>query len=170
MSARVPLFLSSLVCFFAIACAPAEQAETAAPAQEPVSTEADEAAIREVMDRWTEYLNTESTDGMMRILTENTNHMGPNEPMLIGQADVRAWFDAIFEPEGAAEFTITTAEVRVAGDWAVGRGSYTSTAPDESGEPATVPGKWVIIFDRGADGAWRAASTIWNIDVPVEAQ
>jgi len=164
MNARAPLYVASLLCFLAVACAPpAEQAEPSGG--EAVSTEADVEAIHAVMERWTVALNTESTDGMLALLTDDTNYMSPNESVIVGQAAVRSWLDGLFAGEGAVEFTIDAVEVRVAGDWAVGRGTYTSTAPAEGGESATVPGKWIIIYERGADGAWRGASTIWNIDV-----
>jgi uncharacterized protein (TIGR02246 family) len=168
MNARATLYLASLFCFLAVACAPpAEQAESSGG--EAVSTEADVEAIRGVMDSWTVGLNTEDTGAMLALLTDNTNHMGPNEPALSGHADVGGWFDATFAEEGAPVFAIETNEVRVAGDWAIGRGVYSFTVTAEDGESATVPGKWMIIFERGADGAWRAASTIWNLDVPEPA-
>ena len=168
MNARAPLYVASLLCFLAVACAPpAEQAEPSGG--EAVSTEADVEAIHAVMDRWTTGLNTEDTDAMLALLTDDTNHMAPNEPALSGHAAAGGWFDEMFAGEGAAVFTIKTGEVRVAGDWAVGRGTYSFNAPQEGGEEATVSGKWVIIFERGADEAWRAASTIWNLDVPEPA-
>jgi len=168
MTARAPLYVASLLCFLAVACAPpAEQAEPSGG--EAVSTEADVEAIHAVMERWTIGLNTEDTGAMLALLTDNTNHMGPNEPAISGHAAVSLWFETMFAGEGAPVFTIETGEVRVAGDWAVGRGSYSFTAPQEGGEEATVPGKWIIIFERGADGAWRSASTIWNLDVPEPA-
>lgn len=165
MNARTPLSAVSFLLILAAACAPppAEQGE---PAEEAVATAADVEAIRGVMDQWTLALNTEDTDAMMALLTEGTHHMAPNEPGLTGQAPVRGWFDAMFAEEGAPVFSIQTEEVRVAGDWAVGRGSYSFTVAAEGAEPMTVPGKWMIIYERGADGAWRAASTIWNLDVP----
>jgi uncharacterized protein (TIGR02246 family) len=168
MNARAPLYVASLLSFLAVACAPpAEQAEPSGG--EAVSTEADVEAIRGVMDRWTAGLNTEDTDAMMALLTDNTNHMAPNEPAISGHAAVSGWFDQMFAGEGAPVFTLETGEVRVAGDWAVGRGIYSFTVTAEDGESATVPGKWMIIFERGTDGAWRAASTIWNLDVPEPA-
>ncbi len=134
-----------------------------------MSTEADVEAIRGVMDRWTMGLNAEDTDAMLALLTDGTNHMGPNEPAISGHAAVGGWFDAMFAGEGAPVFSIETGEVRVAGDWAVGRGIYSFTVTDEGGESESVPGTWMIIFERGADGAWRSASTIWNLDVPEPA-
>jgi uncharacterized protein (TIGR02246 family) len=168
MNARAPLYLASLLGFLTVACAPpAEQAESSEG--EAVSTEADVEAIRGVMDSWTIGLNTEDTGAMLALMTDNTNHMGPNEPALSGHGAVGGWFDATFAEEGAPVFAIETNEVRVAGDWAVGRGTYSFAVTAEDGESATVPGKWMIIFERGADGAWRAASTIWNLDVPEPA-
>lgn len=169
MNTRAHLSAVSLSCLVAIAAACSRPAEQQAPAEEAVSTAADADAIRAVMDQWAVALNAEDTDAMMALLTENTHHLAPNEPALTGQGPVRGWFDAMFAEEGAPVFSIQTDEVRVAGDWAVGRGTYSFTVGAEGAEPMTVPGKWMIIFERGADGNWRAASTIWNLDVPEPA-
>ena len=165
MNARKTFGTAVLLCLLAVACAPpAEQEEPSG--EQAMTTEADVAAIRDVMDRWTIALNTEDTDAMLALLTEDTQHLGPNEPALRGHAAVGSWFDAMFAEEGAPVFSIETTDVRVASDWAVGQGVYSWTVPAEGGEEMTVPGKWMILFERGADGAWRAASTIWNLDVP----
>jgi uncharacterized protein (TIGR02246 family) len=167
MSARSSLYAVAFFLLLGAACSPpAEQAEPSSEAT--VSTEADVEAITAVMGQWAAALNAEDTDAMMMLHTEGTVQLPPNEPPTEGKDAVRAWFDAMFAAEGAPAFAIQTGEVRVAGDWAVGRGSYSWTASTEEGT-MTVPGKWMILFERGADGAWRAANTIWNIDVPEPA-
>ena len=60
MRTRVPLLAALGSCFVFAACTPpAEQAEPSGG--EVVSTEADEAAIRGLMDRWTDGLNAKVT-------------------------------------------------------------------------------------------------------------
>ncbi|UCG76909.1 MAG: SgcJ/EcaC family oxidoreductase [Gemmatimonadota bacterium] len=167
MIARSSLYAVAFLFLLGAACGPpAEQAEPSGGAA--ASTEADVEAIAAVMDSWAAALNAEDADAMMMLHTEGTLQLPPHEPATQGKEAVRAWFDVMFAAEGAPVFSIQTDEVRVSGDWAVARGSYSWSVPTEEGT-MTVPGKWMIVFEREADGAWRAANTIWNLDVPEPA-
>ncbi len=155
----------SCILTLAIACAPAPEQEEPA-VEEAVSAEADVAAIHALMDRWAEGLNNEDTDAMLSLFTPGTAFMPPDEPAITGTEALRSWFDASFAEEGALEYSIQTDEVKVSGDWAAGRGTYTFSSAVEEGEPVTNSGKWIILYERGADGSWRSASLVWNFDAP----
>ncbi len=155
----------SCILTLAIACAPAPEQEQPA-VEEAVSTEADVAAIHALMDRWAEGLNNEDTDAMLALFTPGTVFMPPDEPAITGTEAVRSRFDAQFAEEGTVEYSIQTDEVKVAGDWAAGRGTYTFSSASEEGEPVTNSGKWIILYERGADGSWRSASLVYNFDAP----
>jgi len=56
-------------------------------------------------------------------------------------------------------------DIQVSGDWAFLRLSFTdSITPKAGGETTANVGKWVLIFERQADGSWRIATEIWNSD------
>ena len=155
----------SVVLALAIACAPAPEQEEPA-VEEAVSAEADVAAIHALMDRWAEGLNNEDTDAMLSLFTPGTVFMPPDVPAITGTEAVRSWFEETFAGEGAFEYSVQTDDVKVAGDWAAGRGTYTFSSASEEGEPTTNSGKWIILYERGADGSWRSASLVWNTDAP----
>jgi len=53
------------------------------------------------------------------------------------------------------------------GDMAHEHGTYTATAtPKAGGEPTTDNGKYLVIFERGADGTWRLVHDIDNSSEP----
>ena len=59
-------------------------------------------------------------------------------------------------------------EVRVAGDWAFARMTYTETlTPKAGGEPTEDSGRWLVIYERQPDGAWKIYLEIWNSDRPL---
>ena len=164
MRAHIAAPAVSCILTLAIACAPASEQEEPA-IEEAVSTEADVAAIHAVMDRWAEGLTNQDTDAMLSLFTTGTVFMPPDQPAITGKEAVRGWFDALFAG-GTVEYSIQADEVKVAGDWAGGRGTYTFSSASEEGEPVTNSGKWIILYERGADGSWRSASLVWNTDAP----
>ena len=61
-------------------------------------------------------------------------------------------------------------EVHVADEWAFERGTYTVTFTPK-GTMLTVQdvGKYLTIYQRQADGAWKMARDIWNSNTPLPA-
>jgi ketosteroid isomerase-like protein len=54
-------------------------------------------------------------------------------------------------------------EVRVAGDWAYSRGTYSATlTPKAGGEPREDSGKYLTILERQSDGSWKIARDCFN--------
>jgi ketosteroid isomerase-like protein len=63
--------------------------------------------------------------------------------------------------------TIDTEEVRVAGDWAFARGTYTYTmVPKEKGATIEGTGKWLSIFEKQDDGSWKMTRDCYNDNAP----
>jgi ketosteroid isomerase-like protein len=59
-------------------------------------------------------------------------------------------------------------EIRVTGDWAYSRYSYTwILTPVPGGESVEVSGKGIWIVQRQPDGSWKIAREIWNNDKPL---
>lgn len=57
------------------------------------------------------------------------------------------------------------------GDWAYERGSVTIVARPPSGEdrpPTRLVAKYIDIWRRQADGTWKVARAIWNLDEPAD--
>ena len=87
------------------------------------------------------------------------------EPAITGRAAIRAEWVKLFAIPGFTNVArLVQVEVSESGDLAYTRGTYASglTAPD--GKPVTERGKWVSIWRRQADGAWRVVVDIYNTD------
>lgn len=169
MRARVPL---SIICVIGlVACAPAGQGEPPeTPAEDPQPVEDDIQAIATVADAFVAAAIAGDVDTMVATYTDDASLMPPEMPAAEGSDAIRAWFEAFFEQMTIETFTLDAAAVEVAGDWAYRRGSFEMTAvPVGGGEAVLDAGKFVEIWRRGDDGAWRMAVDIWNSDQPTPA-
>ncbi len=151
------------------ACAPAESPDqqTAAGAEEAVSTQADVQAIDSLRAWFAEAMTAGDVDGMMDNYAEDAVEMPPNEPALTGKAAIRARHEGSRD-QYVISLDNPSQEIIVMGDVGILRGSYDITLdPREDGPVIRDNGKYIVTWRRQADGAWLAAHEIWNSDNPL---
>ncbi len=147
------LFLTLLI----PACQPAAE-----PAEEAPSTEADEAAIRESMQRIVEKWNAADLEGMLAEFTQDLVIMPPEAPAISGKEAVYT-VGKVFLEQNSSVWDFTIEDVQISGDLAFVRGEQTmSTTEKESGETEEGEGKGVFIFRRESDGTWKGVIEIMN--------
>jgi ketosteroid isomerase-like protein len=65
------------------------------------------------------------------------------------------------------KFALLVDEVRVLGEWAFERGTYTIGLNPKSGGPSMQDaGKYITIYQRKSGDGWRMARDIWNSNNP----
>ena len=102
------------------------------------------------------------------LFTEDGVQMPPNAPANVGRETIRRWSEALLSAF-RAEFALSVEEVRVSGDWAFERGTYTiGLAPTAGDDPMRDSGKYITIYQRQPGGSWRLARDIWNSDRPLQ--
>jgi ketosteroid isomerase-like protein len=128
-------------------------------------TDADRAAIRAVDAAWVELAASGKFSALVeRCYTADAVLLPPNEPAAKGrtgiEAAMRAW-------PRMSQLTIESSEMVGSGDMAYTCGAYTATV-HLPGEP-TAPdkGKYVAIWRKDADGAWRMSRDCFNSDLPL---
>lgn len=58
-------------------------------------------------------------------------------------------------------------DVKTSGDFAVETGTYTMTmTPKKGGKAINDKGKHVVVWERQADGSWKAIRDMFNSDLP----
>ena len=111
-------------------------------------------------DRWVEAFSTEAV-GMHHTL-----------PALEGREAIRDFGRMVHDRFVIEQFDLTVNEVRVSGNWALTRGSFTSrfvaggtdqTSASQPEAPATV-GKFVLLWELEDDGEWRIVLDMGNLD------
>jgi uncharacterized protein (TIGR02246 family) len=135
---------------------------TQGPAGRTNTLQADEAALRSVVDRYLVSWNAGDSAALGSFFTEDAIEMQPDGPAHEGRQAILDGEIAFF-----AQFTATQAatvtEVAVDGDLALIRGSWSvKSAPKAGGSDTTRTGKWLVLSKRQADGSWRIWRWIWN--------
>ena len=133
-----------------------------------VDVEADIAAIKDLVNQYGATVTAGDLDLWISLWADNGIQMPPNAPAVIGKEQIRARNESMFA-EFILEMVVTNEEVRVAGDLAFARGTYTlSLTPKAGGETTTIDGKYLSILERQTDGSWKFARDCFNDNAPPE--
>lgn len=134
-------------------------AEEAKPA---VDVKVDIAAINKVYHQYATGISTGDTDLWISLWIDDGVQMPPDESAITGKEQIRARVQSFFD-KYIFKMTIDVEEVKVIGDWAFSRGTYTySLTPKMEGEPYANIGKYLTILERQADGSWKFARDCFN--------
>ena len=131
-----------------------------------------EDAIRELNTQLVVVSSASDLAGWLARFTDDLVLMPPlpsTMSALIGKEALGSWARIVFG-QFAIDETITTEEVEVMGDWGFTRGTYVSTATLKTGsELHHMSGKYLFVVRRQADGSWKYARGMWNLDLPAVA-
>jgi len=95
--------------------------------------------------------------------TEDAVFMPPNAPIYVGR---EAELDHLESGAPAVSFAWSAVEVHGVGDLAYARGPY-AVSFLMGADTVSIQGKWVGIFRKQPDGAWRMSLEIWNLNDPL---
>ena len=129
---------------------------------------ADAAAIVDATAQWAAAFQAGDVARGAAFLTAGGTLVPPNAPPVTGTAAIEEWTRSMLAMMTVNNATSITDSVLVAGDWAVSRGRWilTITAGDAT---VTDTSRYVVIWERQADGAWKAAHDLWNLASPLPA-
>lgn len=146
--------LAVLVLLVASGCAP------------QIDVAAEEAAIRDAGDvGMLNAAKAKDVEGILSFYIDNASMLPPNAPIATGKEALRAiWTDLFANP--SVTWRTTGVKVSQAGDLGYAMGTYEITMDDAEGEAATEIGKWVVVWEKQADGSWKQRVGIWNSDQP----
>jgi ketosteroid isomerase-like protein len=127
------------------------------------------ADITRATSDWGSAFRSGEVSRAMAFVAPHAVFVPPNEPPLVGYPAIEAWARGMFEAVTIQEIDISVDGVRAAGDWAVSHGRWHMTmAAGESTIGDTT--RYVLIWERGADGAWKVVHDVWNSGLPVASQ
>jgi ketosteroid isomerase-like protein len=137
----------------AVGCAP----------QEAAFTNEDAATIRASSETYVERTLAGDFAALAEMFTSDGVVMPPNAEIVESRPDIQAFFEAF---PAITTFTSTVEDVGGSGDFAWARGTYSLLMTIEGADtPTPDRGKWMVVYERQADGSWLAASEIWNSDL-----
>ena len=102
------------------------------------------------------------------LYTQDATVLPPDHAMVHGSSAIEAlWKDSI--GAGLKGLSLKTIDVERSGDLAVETGTATMTLEPEGKEAQAVIAKYVVVWKREKDGAWKLYRDIWNA-MPQEKQ
>jgi len=133
---------------------------------ECTGSQADLKAIDSVRDAHVAALNAGDARAWAAQFTDDGVQMPPNMPGNVGRSSIESWSKG-FMDMFRLEFALSVDEVRVLGEWAFERGTYTIGLNPKWGGPSMQDaGKYVTIYQRKSGDSWRMARDIWNSSNP----
>ena len=92
------------------------------------------------------------------LYTENAKVLAPDAPIVTGRGAIEAFWREAAGASGIVGATLKTLDLEVAGDTAYEVGEAALALSSGQGPPV----KYVVVWKRGGDGAWRIHWDIWN--------
>lgn len=150
-------------------CAPqtGEKAAADSGAAAVVDPAAARAAIDAANARASEALSKGDVESWLTLYKSDAIVLPPNQPAWRGIDGMRAGAQAMLNEVAISGVTLTADDVKMSGDFAVETGTYAMTmTPKKGGKAVNDKGKYVVVWERQADGSWKALRDIFNSDLP----
>jgi uncharacterized protein (TIGR02246 family) len=122
-----------------------------------------EEAVRAREADWNLAAQAKDVERFASFYAADASLLAPNMPIVTGATAIREALGQLFSTPGFS-LSIETEKVVAAqsGDLAYTQGRYTTTANDAEGKAVTETGKYVVVFQKQLDGAWKVVADIFN--------
>jgi uncharacterized protein (TIGR02246 family) len=131
-----------------------------------VNDPADVQAIKKSVDDYTKAINAGDAGAVADLATDKTVYAYPNIPTTVGKEAIRSLHQTFFS-QVKIDFSAPVEDVRVVGELAIARGTWTEKiTPKAPGvAPVSNGGSWIAAFARQSDRSWK-----WDWLVPNSSQ
>ena len=127
----------------------------------------DEATLRNLDAEWSKAAGAKDVEKTVSYYTDDAMILPPNLPTIEGKTGARAMWQGMFSVPGfGGGWKATKVEVARSGDLAYVTGNYEMTANDAGGKPQTDKGKFLEIWKKQSDGAWKCTVDMFSSDLP----
>lgn len=126
----------------------------------------DAQTIREIDAAWSQALKDKDLDKIISNYAEDASLLPPDEPIVRGQGNIRAWFaKRIATPGYSATFAPTSIVVAKSGDIAYELGTFHVTVENGIGKPVEYSGKHLVTWENRG-GHWKVTAESINRNSP----
>jgi len=113
-------------------------------------------------------VTSSDVDAVVSLFRQDGIFMPPNDRTVYGEMELREWHQDYFQHFTIVSLQETEREVKVLGDWAIERWSYTvSIEALVGGESIRDEGRFIKNWTREPDGVWRIVYAMFNSMQPV---
>lgn len=104
---------------------------------------------------WLEAVEQADLDGYVDLVVEDVVWIRPGQEALQGRVAFRRWVGPFFE-QYTYGMSVRDADIRVAGRWAVEKGTFHSrVTPRAGGDTMEHTGRFIALWKHAVDGKWR---------------
>lgn len=134
------------------------------PPPEPPDLRAEsESAVRNAIKQWNAAAAAKDAEAFASFYADDAVLMLEREPVARGKEAIRTTVGTLMQdPAFALTFEPDRVVAARSGDLAFETGSYSLTVSGPDGTPQTQPGHYAAVWQKQADGSWKA-----EVDVPV---
>ena len=148
----------------------AQQAPAPAPTPLPDTRAADEAAIHAAVKDWSAAAQAKDADKFVSFYAEDATILLEGSPDFTGKEAIREAIGGMMQdPNFVLSFAADKVVVARSGDLAYETGTYSMTVSDAKKKPATQEGHYVVVWQKQADGTWKAVQDAPVSDPPAAA-
>ncbi len=138
------------------------------PQQSPRNTSgAEETAIRQADLAWSKAMTDRQLEATVSYYAEEASIFPPNAPTATGKNAIRNVWAQFFAMPG---FLVTCHPVKIeasrSGDIGYTQGPYDLAFSDGRGHTVKDRGKYLAVWKKQTNGAWRVVADIFNSDLP----
>lgn len=138
---------------------------TQAPAAPP-APETDIAPINDLRSQFQAAFNAGDAGALSALYADDAVMQPDHHAAVVGRAAIAQYYQDLFG-QMTFNLAITPGETERMGGMAHEHGTYTMTAtPKSGGNAMSDQGNYLVIFEQGADGSWKAVHDIDNSDHP----
>jgi uncharacterized protein (TIGR02246 family) len=123
--------------------------------------------IEEALATFAAAFNGGDGAGVAALYTDDAALLPPGGERVDGRAAIETFWQGAIDG-GLTNLTLRVVEVEAKGDIAYEVGALSLQVPGEDGQPVTVEGKYIVVWQKGADGTWRLHRDIWNMSPAAE--
>lgn len=135
--------------------------------QQAVNPAAERDAIREVERAGINAANQGDINAWLAAYTANAILLPPDADPVTGRVSMEAWGKIeLTKPGFALKYENDQTEISQTADMGYTMGRYELTVNDDKGNPVAKRGKYVRLFRKQTDGAWKCTADMWNAAAP----
>ena len=101
--------------------------------------------------------------GVAAHYTSDAQILPPGSSSVAGRQKIQEFWQGFIDAK-VADLIIKNVEVEESGNQAVDIGTLSASAPGEGDSRVQLAGKYIVLWTKGADGAWLMHRDIWNWD------
>ncbi len=123
-----------------------------------------------VLQEYIEPYKTGDTGGWLEVFADDAVGMHNTLPALEGKQALRGFAETVHGTFNIEQLDVTVDSVITQGDWALTRGNFVANfvlkGEDVENQAAPRQGKYILLWERQADGAWKVILDMGNNNAP----